>query len=138
MSAENVFCSKENLLEGKYEVERSDYRLRLTGKYYFKPQMGGDRFYAGAYLAPRSLKLSGSEDAFGYDPGYKKSAISLGFVIGYKWVFANVFVFEVGVGGGHALVSKVKVNDPDSNPLTIERYGFDSIGVLALGFRLGK
>ena len=61
-------------------------------KYYFKPNLGADRFYGGAFLGAGDFI---SQNAF----------FGLGFHVGYKIVARKGLLFEVNLGLGRALGS---------------------------------
>jgi len=122
------------------DLDKSGYRVRLSGKYYFNIEDGCDKFYAGIYLGPRSRKTSGELVDLGngnsYEPGAKISAFSFGFLAGYKWVSDSGVVFEIGGGLGRAFGDKITYND-SNNPTTIDGLGIDGVGVLSIGYRFG-
>jgi len=121
------------------DLDQSGYRLTLLGKYYFSPDDGNDKFYAGAYLGPRSRKITNSYEDFtgaSVDSGYKVSAFAAGVVVGYKWVSARGILFELGFGAGRAFGEKLTWNDDDSSG-DFDGFGFDVIGTLAVGYRFG-
>lgn len=62
--------------------------LLVHGKYYFNPDFGSDKIYAGAFTGI----LGGSGDAFA----------AFGFEVGYKWVGRRNVLFELGGGVGRA------------------------------------
>lgn len=124
------------LLGDEFELSKSGYKIRLSGRYYFRPVNGADRFYAGLYTGPRSNTVTGNSDLLGYDPGYKRSAFTAGILVGYKWVADNGLIFELGVGGGRAFASKIELNDSE-NTTEVNGFGGDFVGTLAVGYRLG-
>lgn len=81
------------------------------GKYYFSPKYGADRFHIGAFAGSLFDTYSGGESTFG-----------IGFMLGYKVVSAKNFIFDVGLGGGRALI----------NSDYFEALGY---GKLAIGYR---
>lgn len=126
------------LLDPEAQIKKNGYKLRISGKYYFKPSNGGDRFYAGAYLGPRATGFSGNESFWGYDPGYKTSAFTVGILFGFKWAADNGLIFEIGAGGGRAFAQKTTFNEPDLNTFTDIGFGVDFVGTLAIGYRFGS
>ncbi|MBL7826520.1 MAG: DUF3575 domain-containing protein [Saprospiraceae bacterium] len=99
-------------------------------KYYFNPQRGFDRFYAGAYTRFNNGTVRDviSDSEGGY------TRLSLGFMIGQKWVSKKNVVFELGFGVGRAFINNL--NDDDG---TIADFTFDLdlMGRLAIGYRFG-
>jgi len=131
------FVAASRLLERDLWLSKSGYRIRLSGKYYFRPVNGGDRFYAGAYLGPRSQSISGDVEAYNGDVGYTQSAFSAGILAGYKWAADNGLIFEIGLGLGRAFGSKTVWNNPDLEDLSFDGFGLDGVGILAVGYRFG-
>jgi len=70
----------------------------LSYKYYFKPEDGGDKFYAFPYFRYKSSKFSITDNAVDYDISY--TALGVGFGLGYKWVATSGLLFDLGVGAG--------------------------------------
>lgn len=56
--------------------------FNLSGKYYFNPEKGIDKFHIGAFI------------------GINDSAPGVGFLLGYKWISRNNIIFELGLGLG--------------------------------------
>ncbi len=123
-----------NATLGIADIERSGYKIRLAGKYYFSPQDGGDRFYAGLYLGPRSQTLSDSDDTDGVDFGYKISAFTAGAMVGFKWVSQRGILFEIGLGAGRAFGETIELNDTN-NTEEIPTFGLDFISRISVGYR---
>lgn len=117
-------------------MKRSGFSFLAAGKYYFNPDQGCDKFYAGVYLRPRSLTFKDSDDSDGVDYGYKQSAIGFGLMTGYKFVSAKGITFEIGFGLGRALGAKNTVNDSNST-YEIPSLGIDGFGRLSVGYRFG-
>ncbi|MFK8006096.1 MAG: DUF3575 domain-containing protein [Saprospiraceae bacterium] len=117
------------------DYDRSGFNVFVAGKYYFSPDDGADKFYAGAYLRPRSRKITDNDDD-GFDFGYKQSAFAAGVLIGYKWVGARGILFELALGGGRAFGDKFTWNDGD-NSGEADGFGVDFLGRLAVGYRFG-
>jgi len=130
------------LVYGKYggiineEFTRSGFRLLLAGKYYFTPEDGGDKFYAGIYLRPRTVTYTDDNDD-NVDRGFKRSAFGVGLMTGYKWVGARGITFEFGGGLGRAL-GKNSILDNNSEPVDIPRLlRLDGFLRLSIGYRFG-
>ena len=79
--------------------------LNLNGKYYFKPKVAADGFYAGIYSGVEYIKTETSIRGFNSviarvpDSGYVFSA---GMNIGYKWLGKRNLLFEMAVGAGRS------------------------------------
>ena len=59
------------------------FGANLSGKYYFDPNQGIDRFHIGIFAG-----------------GITDNGVGGGFLAGYKWVSSKRIVFEAGVGVG--------------------------------------
>jgi hypothetical protein len=59
------------------------FGANLSGKYYFDPKVGIDRFHIGIFAG-----------------GITDNGVGGGFLAGYKWVSTKRIVFEAGVGVG--------------------------------------
>ena len=120
---------------GLSDLTKSGYALRLMGKYYFNPDDGADRFYAGVYLGPRSRSINDDIND-GFDQGFRQSAFTAGLAIGYKWVGKKGILFEVAIGGGRAFGETITFDD-DNFETEVDGFGVDVIGMLAVGYRFG-
>lgn len=118
------------------DLKRSGFSFLVAGKYYFSPDDGCDKFYAGAYLRPRTLTYKDNDTSDNFDYGYKQSAFGVGLMTGYKWVGARGIIFEIGFGLGRAFGAKNTYND-NSNTYEIPSLGIDGFGRLAVGYRFG-
>jgi len=105
------------------DAKKSGYRVNIMGKYYFSPDDGCDKFYAGLYLGPRSRKVKYTEDAT-FNLNYKISAFTAGLATGYKWVGDSGFVFEIGIGAGRAFGEKIKYEDSNNTNEEGDGFGF--------------
>lgn len=129
---------------GGLTYKRSGFGAGVNGKFYFNPQDGHDRFYVGAYTRFSSTKNKVEENdgssSGGFAEEYTRTRLSLGVLVGHKWVADNGLVFEIAVGGGRALLNNFDYEDGDDafedslNALT----QFDAYGRLSLGYRLGR
>ena len=120
---------------GIVDLDKSGFKFRVMGKYYFGPDDGCDKFYAGIYLGPRSVKWTDNTNS-GFDNGYKVSAFTAGLAIGFKWVGQKGILFEIATGAGRAFNEKITYND-ETNTQSVDGLGLDFIGMLAVGYRFG-
>lgn len=118
------------------DLKRSGFSFLVAGKYYFSPDDGCDKFYAGAYLRPRTLSFKDNDADDNFDFGYKQSAVGVGLMAGYKWVGARGILFEIGFGLGRAFGEKTTLND-ETNFYDVPSLGIDGFGRLAVGYRFG-
>lgn len=94
---------------GDVDVKNQGIGIRLIGKYYFNPNRNIDKFNIGPYVKFATRKGK-------YEDGVSTSNITntrfaVGFYVGYKWVSAGRFVFELGLGAGRAFVNKYSSED---------------------------
>lgn len=82
-------------LEADGLVAAGAYALIFSGKYYFNPQFGLDRFHIGMFLG-------------GYG-GDGSAGAGIGFLLGHKWVSAKNVVFELGLGAGRGFSDDIPV-----------------------------
>lgn len=116
-----------------FNPKKSGFGAMLAGKYYFSPENGCDKFYAGLYLRERSYKVE--EDNPDYLYGYKRTSFSGGLLIGYKWVSRKNVIFEIGTGFGRAFTDKIEWTDEDGSDVLDTSIRIDVIGRLSLGYR---
>jgi hypothetical protein len=133
LSAEMGKYSSVTIGDTESEIRKSGFGVMGAGKYYFSPDDGCDKFYAGLYLRQKSYKVY---DKLNDDYNeFKRSIFAGGLMIGYKWVGETGFVFEGGFGGGKAFVEKNEwLNDYEGGDVDI-KLGVDLIGKLAIGYR---
>ena len=123
------------LVDGReFRLQKRGYRVRIAGKYYFRPQLRGSGSYIGAYVGPRSLNIYGNEGVYDIDPGYKFTALSVGLIGGYKHVFNNGFILELQAGLGYAFGKDLVLNDPRSGP-NIAEIRIEGIRLITFGYR---
>lgn len=118
---------------GDFDPKKSGFGAMAAGKYYFGPEAGCDKFYAGVYLKQRSYSVDDKGADFQY--GYKRSSFSGGFLIGYKWVSKKNIVFELGTGLGRAFADKIEWTDQDGSEVLDTSIKIDAIGRLSIGYR---
>ncbi len=84
-----VAASVEQGLSESFGVEGDVYFIEdflggsLSGKYYFEPARGIDKFHVGAFIGIQE-------------------AIGVGFLLGYKWLSRKNVIFEIGAGVGRS------------------------------------
>ncbi|NNC82970.1 MAG: DUF3575 domain-containing protein [Flavobacteriales bacterium] len=112
---------------------KSGFGVMGYGKYYFSPDQGCDRFYAGVYLRQRSWKV---EDGDNEDyAAFKRSIVGAGIGVGYKVVGDSGILFEIGFGIGRAISEKNEWVDENNEGGEFPNLGVDGIGRLAVGYR---
>lgn len=122
---------------GTGESKSNGFALAAIGKYYFSPQEGADRFYAGLYGKFNRLSSSSDGDLSSI-PDYNISRVSLGLIAGFKWVGDNGILLDINFGAGRALVNNVKFTDGTVNPSleqVLQLGDIDGISTIALGYR---
>ena len=123
------FTSRKRSL-GVDDWKYSAVNAGVSFKYFFNPRMGIDRFYAGIYTRFNTGKWKYDVDEV------TSQRLSLGLLIGQKWVSKKNIVFELALGVGRAFVNTIE--DGSSG----EDYGdllfdLDVMGRLAVGYRFG-
>lgn len=68
----------------------------LSGKYYFSPKHGGDRFFAGAII---HHQYYASHVLNGQNTEKPDSVTGIGIEPGYKWAIKKKIVIEIGMRG---------------------------------------
>ncbi len=103
----------------------------VMGKYYFDPNNGADKWYAGVFTGIRTLGWEdtslGEIDFFSF---------GLGFAGGFKWVADSGFLVDINAGYGRAFIANFK--DSDGNEADVSGFPFgNSIfqGKLGVGWR---
>lgn len=133
------------IASGKDEVETGDAEAKyfgmpvaIFGKYYFGPDDGADRFYADIWLkyVNRKYEYSGT-DADLY-AGYTSTRFGVGFGIGYKLVADNGLVFDVGFGGGRAIVDDTEFETSAGEQTAFDLPGIMTTGKIGIGYRFGN
>ena len=99
-------------------------------KYYFNPHRGIDRFYAGLYTRFNNGTLKESSTA----ASASYTRLSLGLLIGQKWVSRKNIVFELALGVGRAFVNNVEETNGAVGDINFD---LDIMGRLAVGYRFG-
>lgn len=112
------------------DVKLTALNAGASFKYYFNPHRGIDRFYAGVYTRFNNGNVKDliSETEGGY------TRLSLGLLIGQKWVSRKNIVFELAFGVGRAFINDVK---DDNGDITDFNFDVDFMGRLAVGYRFG-
>ncbi len=119
------FVSRDNDLAG-FDWNYNAFNVGAFGKYYLSPREGWDRFYVGGYLRFNTGKWELDDG----DDSSSSTRLSLGLLLGQKWVSDGGFVFEVGAGAGRAFVNSI--DDEDLDGLLFD---LDIILRLAVGYR---
>ncbi len=123
----------------KFTVDGTEFRntgfgTRLSGKYYFSPDDGGDRWYAGVYTKFRR----GNGSADNSTDEVTSTRLAVGILFGHKWVTKHNLVFEINVGFGRAFISKWEYSDGEEvNTNDIPLLNWDVVGTFAVGYRFG-
>ncbi len=70
-------------IEGDFILVEDFVGGNVSGKYYFEPVKGIDRFHVGAFIGIQET-------------------VGIGFLLGYKWVSQKNVIFELGIGVGRS------------------------------------
>lgn len=110
------------------EYKRNAVSFGATGKHYFNPRRGCDRFHLGAYTRFSSGEWK-ADNANGSE-SISNTRLSLGFFAGQKWVSKGGISIELALGLGRAFLNQY--SDEDFDTLGID---LDFFGRLAVGYR---
>jgi len=123
------------------EIKTAGIGAILSARYYFNPDYGADKFYAGGYL---KFKTGTGKNSIDTDFDYRDRRVAVGALLGYKWLSAKGISFDFTVGGGRALVSGRTYDNPDLTEAQIDAFELlgnlgkiDFIGSIAVGYRFG-
>jgi len=123
--------------------------ITLSGRYYFSPKYGLDRFYSGMYIRPHTSVVVEEMNNFFFSPNgttttttsvsfYRDSGVGIGFLVGKKFVSKNKYFFDLNMGLGRNIGRKVFLVD-----VPVSRFGSPNDRVsldvflnLVFGFRL--
>ena len=107
----------------------------LYGKYYFAPEKGIDKFYAGIYLRGGSTTFK--SDSANVTNSVHRNRLGVGLALGYKWVSRNNVVFEIGAGVGRKIFS-IYSNEQGSVDISkVPLLNLDGYFKFAVGYRFG-
>ncbi len=107
----------------------------VQGKYYFNPDKGIDKFYAGIYLRGGNSTFTSS--TAGDNDKLTQNKLGLGLALGYKWVSQKNVVFELGGGLGRKLFNKFEVESGTTNLADVPILNFDGFFRFSVGYRFG-
>lgn len=112
----------------------------LQGKYYFNPEKGIDKFYAGLYMRGGQRKFTNKSNNSGSgttSETFSQSRLGAGISLGYKWVSRQNVVFELGAGAGRKIFNKFSNADQNVNTADIPIFNFDGFFRFNVGYRFG-
>ena len=135
-----------NITLGNEGFDRFKTGAILSGRYYFKPELGGDNFYAGVY--GKYFNTSYNSQVAGSINDFARNRVALGLLLGYKWVSDKGILVDINLGLGRALYTKYTFDSEDIDEAGQEAViglfeGLDSIikidlmTSLAVGYRFG-
>ena len=122
-----------NLTIDNSKLKSSGFNYGVNGKYYFGPDKGLDKFYAGVYLRGGQSKFSG--DAA--DDKVSRSRLGAGISLGYKWLSNRNVVFEIATGLGRKIFDKWSDAGNGVNTATIPLFNIDGFFKFNVGYRFG-
>lgn len=130
-----IGASWYNLTVSDTKFKSTGVGYGLNGKYYFSPDKGIDKFYAGIYLRGGSSTFK--SDSTGSNDSFKRNRLGAGLSLGYKWVSRNNVIFEVGGGLGRKIYSKYSNEAGTVNIADIPILNIDGFFKFAIGYRFG-
>lgn len=133
----------DNTVTGTGEIKYTGFYIAPEFRYYFNPDEGNDKFYAGGYLKYRNAGTSGgvysgflSDGTTLVDYDVKNNGLALGIVFGKLWQTRVGLNFTLWSGVGYYLFdteSYTNNYDPDKDPALITV----TTNLPALDFRFG-
>lgn len=117
-----------------YKPTKSGFGAMLTGRYYFAPEEGNDRWFLGLYMRNKSFNVKDeSNNSYGE---FKRNLTAAGLIVGKKWVTDSNISIELGFGLGRTLSeSNEWVDENDNTDFNNFEFGIDAIGRLSVGYR---
>ncbi len=108
--------------------------ITVTGKYYFNPDDGADKFYADVFLRfiSRSYKV---DDGNVNNIDWSQTRLGAGVGIGFKSISRSGVVFDIGFGVGRAFIDKI--SDENDTTSSIDWPDIMFTGKLGVGYRFG-
>ncbi len=128
-----IGASWYNLTVDNTKYKSTGFGYGVNGKYYFSPEKGIDKFYAGLYLRGGSSNFKSDTS----NANFTRNRLSLGLSLGYKWVSRNNVVFEIGAGVGRKLFSKYSNESGTVDVSKIPLLNLDGYFKFAVGYRFG-
>ena len=121
----------------------SSFRVNAIGKYYFSPDEGADKFYAGAFLRyiNRGYSYDSPQTTFEgveYNGDYDQTRFGLGFLFGYKVVVDSKIIVDFNFGAGTSIADSYKYADSSGYKVAKERPSLMIVGKLGIGYRFGS
>ena len=108
----------------------------VNGKYYFSPDKGIDKFYAGIYMRGGNSKYTGQGSNSG--DSFSRNYFGVGLSLGYKLVSRQNIVFDIGIGIGRKFLNKYSNASSSSVDIsTIPLLNLDGFFRFGLGYRFG-
>jgi len=124
--------SKGSFFEGTSKASG----LVLAGlfKYYFKPDNGGDGFYAFPYVRYANRKFTFDDGTTTGDVTATWNAFGAGFGIGYKWVAESGLLLDIGGGLGKNFTGEFTYDDPNYSE-SVDIPSINGMFRVSLGYR---
>ena len=113
----------------------SGFSYGVNGKYYFSPESGIDKFYAGIYLRGGASSFKGTGASAG--DNLKRNRLGGGLSFGYKWVSSQNIVFDLGTGIGRKVFDKYTLDGGNTNTANIPLLNIDFYIRFGVGYRFG-
>ena len=126
---------------GDVSFRQRGFEVGLNPKYYFDPEEGTDGFYGFGYVRYRRFNFNDPGDDIEGDD-FTQTRLAAGLGVGYKFVFDNGLILEVGGGPGYALINEFDFEGEEVDLIEVDGplralVNLDVYGRVSLGFRLG-
>jgi hypothetical protein len=120
-----------------YDTKTSGVVINGLFKYYFKPDDGGDKFYAFPYVRYVNRKFDFEEAGYTGTITSTYTAFGAGFGAGYKIVAESGLLFDFALGVGKNFKSEYTYSDPTYNTILDLNISINIIGRISVGYRFG-
>ena len=117
-----------------YNPKKSGFGIMLSGRYYFEPEEGNDRWFTGLYLRNKTFNVK--DDSSTTYGEFQRKVTAAGILVGKKWVTSNNITFELALGLGRPISESNEWKDEnETSDFENFEFGIDAVGRLAIGYR---
>lgn len=119
------------------DYKRGGFSITPNARYYFSPEKGIDKFYAGLYTKFSNISQKFGEEGSTLFSDFSNTRFAVGLMLGYKFVADSGFSLDINFGTGRAFVNNY--SSDTLNDLSLEAFeivNLDFIGTIAIGWRI--
>lgn len=113
------------------------YQIKLAGKYYFKPETKGDKFYGSAYVKSNLDNFVGKSEFFTENMDYRQTSYETGLGLGYKKAILNRIILELSTGLAAVLDNEKDYVNLDFTDTTKD-FEMKLVGNVMVGYRINE